>query len=389
MNSIQEMTEPEEYFLIGQDDPRLSIYLRYQLFKALEDFAKRETQREQVGLLVGRVSESEGERFLLVEDAIEAPLGDEKSGRFEETMWKRARRIASARHPNRSVVGWFHTHLDPDVAMTEEEKAVHKRHFPEEEHLLYVLSSKGQDRNFFFREEGEMVPAAGFRIYGKKPANTDNEEIVPVSGARAGVNQVPASLEQQNRHLERNIEKLQKKMEKPPVTWKDILIVALLVLNTALILFRPNPPVQVDTSALERGQSELSAQVGSVRNRIEKLEGRLSEFAALDEQLKMAAGLEEIDGVDLTTDSPTMPDESTTAPVQPVNPGLAGGAGVIKLYEVVAGDTLSGLVMKFYPDSPEGTFRAFAEFNRLKGPDFAIFPGDTLKVPALEALRAR
>lgn len=55
MNSIQEMTEPEEYFLIGQDDPRLSIYLRYQLFKALEDFAKRETQREQVGLLVGRV----------------------------------------------------------------------------------------------------------------------------------------------------------------------------------------------------------------------------------------------------------------------------------------------------------------------------------------------
>ena len=59
-----ELREPEEYFLIGQDDPRLPIYLRYQLFRALEDFAKRE-QREQVGLIVGRVSEdSDGLAFL-------------------------------------------------------------------------------------------------------------------------------------------------------------------------------------------------------------------------------------------------------------------------------------------------------------------------------------
>ena len=48
-----ETTEPDEYFLVGQDDSRLNIYLRYQLFKALEDFAKRESHREQVGLLVG------------------------------------------------------------------------------------------------------------------------------------------------------------------------------------------------------------------------------------------------------------------------------------------------------------------------------------------------
>ena len=90
-----ETTEPDEYFLVGQDDSCLNIYLRYQLFKALEDFAKRESHREQVGLLVGReTTNSEGERFILVEDAIEAPLGDESTGRFEESMWKRARRIA-------------------------------------------------------------------------------------------------------------------------------------------------------------------------------------------------------------------------------------------------------------------------------------------------------
>ena len=142
-----ETAEPDEYFLVGQDDSRLNIYLRYQLFKALEDFAKRESHREQVGLLVGReATNSEGESFILVEDAIEAPLGDENTGRFEEGMWKRARRIAAARHPNRTVVGWFHTHLDSSLDPTEEERTVHKRHFPEESHLLYVVSARADDR---------------------------------------------------------------------------------------------------------------------------------------------------------------------------------------------------------------------------------------------------
>ena len=67
--------------------------------------------------------------------------------------------------------------------------------------------------------------------------------------------------------------------------------------------------------------------------------------------------------------------------------GLSGGGGAIKLYKVKSGDILGVLVDTFYPNAPEGTFSAFAQFNRLKGPDFSIFPGDTLKIPAVEALR--
>ena len=383
-----ETTEPDEYFLIGQDDQRLNVYMRYQLFKALEDYAKRETNSEQVALLVGRKSEN-GEGFLLVEDAIEAPLGDRN--RFEEGMWKRARRIAAARHPNRTVVGWFHTHLDGSIVPTEEEQTVHKRHFPEEHHLLYVVSAKADDRNFFLPLDGKLEAAHGFRIYGKTPANAQ-EDSVP-AGARPGMNTVGTNPEQQGRHLERKLDKIQKRLQQPPVTAKDILIVVLLVVNACLILFRPNPPVTVDTSALERGQSDLSAQVTSIRGRIDKLEGHLSDIRALDEQLKLAAGLEDIDEplepIDDASDpppaQPTTPQTNLASP----SPGLTGGSGVIKLYKVKAGDTLSALVDKFYPDSPTGTTNSFAQFNRLSAPDFAIFPGDTLKVPSIQALRDR
>jgi proteasome lid subunit RPN8/RPN11 len=387
-----ETREPEEYFLIGQDETRLSIYLRYQLFRALEDFAKRE-QREQVGLLVGRLSEEGGSSFVLVEDAIEAPLGDEKTGRFEESLWKRARRIAAARHPNRIIVGWFHTHLTGEVELTEEESTAHKRYFPEDTHLLYVISAQAQDRNFFFRVDGEMKPARGFRIYGKAPVNAaDGDELVSVSGAVHGINSVSANPEQQNRQLERNLEKIQRRLQKPPMAPKDFLIVFLLIVNGLLIWFRPNPPVEVDTSRLERGQSDLSAQVSAVRGRIEKLERRLADVSLLDEQLKLAAGLEDIsdpvDGDDGNPDAQQpkpAPSSSGTAAGDSVK--LTGGAATIKFYQVAQGDILGVLVEKFYPDAPDGTLKAFSRFNRLKGD--AIFPGDTLKIPELEVLRTQ
>lgn len=384
-----ELKEPEEYFLIGQDDQRLAIYLRHPLFKALEDFAKRESQREQVGLLVGRISEnSEGQKFMLVEDAIEAPLGDEATGRFEESLWKRARRIAAARHPNRVVVGWFHTHLDGEMSLTEEERGVHKRFFPEQDHVLYVLSDQAKDRNFFFRQDGEMTAAEGFRIFGKTPANSADEELVGVPDAKSRFNTVGATPEQQSRQVDRSLEKIQKRLANPPMTAKDFLILGLLVANGLLIWFRPNPPVKVDNSALQRGQSELSAQVGAVENRISKLERRLGELALLDEQLKLAAGMEDIDLGDEPDPLAEPVVTATAAPLASANQqDLAGGQAKITLYKVKEGDILGVLVDKFYPDGPAGTMKAFARFNRLKGPNFDIFPGDTLKVPAPEALR--
>ena len=385
--STTKLREPEEYFLIGQDDSRLVVYLRYQLFKALEDFAKRES-KEQVGLLVGRVSETDsGTPFLLVEDAIEAPVGDESTGRFEENLWKRARRIAAARHPSREVVGWFHTHADGELALTDEERMVHKRYFPEDDHLLYVLSGAGQDRNFYFKVDGELVGVSGFRIYGKKPAGSAEMTAPELADARAGVNSVGAAPEQTTRQIERNLDKIQKKLQNPPMTKKDMAIMALLVINALLILFRPNPPVTVDTSTLEREHSDLSAQISSMRGRIERLERHLSDLSLLDEQLKLAAGVDDgsVD-TDLGLDSGNT-DTSTSPVATQDGEALSGGKGVIKLYKVSQGDILGVLVSKFYPDAPAGTLSAFADFNRLKAPDFAIFPGDTLKVPELEALR--
>ena len=395
MSNKTEPKQPDEYFQVGTDDPRLCIYVRYPLFKALDEFAKRDGVREQVGLLVGRASESaKGERFLLVEDAIESPLGDEKSGRLEESLWKRARRIAAARHPNRSVVGWFHTRPEGGLEVTPEETAVHKRFFGEESQVLYLIDGSASDRNFFVTDGDQLQPAAGFNIYGKPSSGQDDfEEDAPDSvESKPRLRAVEASSELQGRHLERTLNKILKAQQKPSLSWKDALIFGLLAVNAALILFRPSPPVQVDTSKLERGQSELSAQVDSVKGRIDKLEKHLGDLSLLDEQLRLAAGMEDIDLGEDSSGTPIKIDPSPSRSPDSVNRDgkgeeLKGGAQAIHLYKVVAGDTLSVLVERNYPEAPAGFTRRFAEFNRLKAPDYPIFPGDTLKLPTKESFQ--
>ncbi len=390
-----EITEPDEFFLVGQNETRQVIYLRYPLFKALDDFATRESHREQVGLLVGRTSQrADGTAYLLVEDAIESPIGDENVGRFDESLWKRARRIAAARHPNRTVVGWFHTVSHGDLNLTTEEQSVHKRFFPEEHQVLYRIDPKAKDRMFYIKESGSLKAASGFCIFGKPSAESVSAEaaVPPVPGAKPTVASVAASPEQQQRYLERSLEKIHRRLQRPPVGPKDIAIMALLVANGLLIWFRPTPKTEVNVQGLERSQAEISAQVTEVRDRIGKLEQHLADLQLLDQQLKLAAGMEEIEGARPEgEESPFPEDESSPlAPTASGTPGLkgdlAGGAGKVTLYKVVANDTLSKITQKFYPEAGPDVTASFARFNRLQAPEFAIFPGDVLKIPDEKAL---
>lgn len=389
-----EVSEPEEYFQVGQTDSRLIIYLRYPLFKALDDFASRESHREQVGLLVGRVGQkADGTAFMLIEDAIESPLGDETTGRFEEGLWKRARRIAAARHPNRSVVGWFHTHSHGEINPTTEETGVHRRFFSEENQVLYRIDSKAKDRMFYIKEGSGLKPASGFSIYGKPSGDSavGVEPTPPVAGARPTVASVQPSPEQQQRYVERTLEKILKRLQRPPINPKDFLVIALLVVNGLLIWFRPSPAAKTENGSLERGQAEISAQVTEVRDRIAKLEQHLADLQLLDQQLKLAAEAESLPETDPELDPDLDPDAVTSTPAAAptANPtpaaaadgGLAGGAGKVQLYKVAQNDTLSGITGKFYPEAGPDITSAFARYNKLKAPEFEIFPGDVLKVP--------
>lgn len=398
-----EVIEPEEYFQVGQQDNRLLIYLRYPLFKALDEFTTKESGREQLGLLVGRFGQRPDKvPFVLIEDAVESTAAGDQFNFLEEGLWKRAGKIAIARHPTREVVGWFHALTGGGAGLTGDEVAVHKRFFLEDHQVLYKIEQKGKDRIFFSKIQGTPSPLSGFCIYGKQPQEADGKgkgeatakslptpKSLPTAKSSGLPPSAAASSEQVLAYLDRSMEKIQRRLQKPPLTPKDVLIIALLMVNAALILFRPSPTAKVDTTGIERNQSEISAQVTEVRERIGKLEQHLADLQLLDQQLKIAAGEEHISGLgdelppgDLGP-SPKAQDIASPNPTPSsgADSALVGGQGQIKLYTVVKNDTLSAIVAKNYPGSGSDLIEDFAQYNRLKGPNYNIFEGDVLKIP--------
>ncbi len=361
------LLEPTEYFQVGQGEDETQIYLGYDLFRALDDFSAKDSQKEQAGLLVGRTGQGDRGPFLIVEDAIELSVGDASTGgRFNQSGWQRARRIAKTRHPQRQVVGWFHSHLGTGLELTSEELELHARQFPEQGQVLYIVDPLKRDRNFYLRSGEHMAASSGFRIFGKETRSVVNP------GLKSEVRSVKPDAQLQEKYLERSLEKIQRRLDRPGLSLKDFAILALLVTNLLLLLWRPTPPVTVDTSELEEGQLGISQQIGSLRGRLERLESHFGDLQILDEEL----ALSEAEAAELEGRKP-----ETSKRAQP----KVGSK--VQLHKVAAGDTLSSICAQYYDDSTPRMVRLLARHNKLKAPHYDIFPGDTLKIPSRSSLQ--
>lgn len=370
--------EPADFFQVGTEETASRrIYLRYPLFRALDDFALRDTSREQAGLLLGRRSEQD--LWLKVEEALDVGL-EEGATRFSERSWQRARRVARHRHPGLEVVGWFHTHPGSGVDLSSEETSLHRELFKEPWQVLYAVDPVLRERAFHVWRDAEPVRASGFRIYGKE------EEPMKVADRE------PARPDEhlRERYVERSLGKLQRLVRHPPIRVVDYLLIALLVLNLLVLLFRPAPPVQLDDKELLASQAQLTSDVEDLASRMKKLEEHLAAIRMLDAEL----GLGGETAASETPQSPEPPvpatDPSPRPQARPASPAPnASTPGArIRLHKVQQGDTLSRITEKYYGTADPKVADALGRYNRLKAPSFDIWPGDTLKIPPRSALKS-
>ncbi|MBT9587412.1 LysM peptidoglycan-binding domain-containing protein [bacterium] len=360
--------EPLDFFEVGSEEPGLRIYLRYDLFRALDEYAVRDTSRELAALLVGQIHESGQGNCIVVEDAIEIGVGDEREGRFSPRVWQHARRVARTRYVNKVIVGWYHTHPGTGLDLSQEEREVHKSFFPEAWQVMYVVDPVSRDRNFYRSQESRLSGVRGFRIFGKEAAALREKPAVTGQAPAAPPRNEEALRE---RYLERSLEKILRSQRRPPSRPVDLLIVGLLVANLLAILLRPAPTAKVDLSPLATPIQRVAVQVSGMTKRLDKLEKHLADLQVLDEQL---AGP--------TPDVSATPGESSS----PVALGKAppDGSKEIVEHRVKEGDTLSLIAEQYYGSAGSSLVGALAKYNKLRGNE--IFPGDTLKIPARDHL---
>ncbi len=363
----REVLEPTEFFQVGKEGEGLRVYLHYRLFRALDDFAVRDTSSEQSGLLVGSVHWDGESGFVLVEDAIE--MGSYEG---EEVLSARglqyAERIAKSRYKGKQIVGWFHTHPGCGLELTEREIDVHSEFFTEPWQVVYIVDAVAKDRNFHCWREGKLMAASGFRIYGKESAVNMDE---PSRLSKA----VTTDERLRERYLERSLDKIQRMLRRPAVQVKDIVIIALLLVNLVLILVRPGGRDMSLSAAGLSGQREMSQKLDAIQVRIDRLEKHLAALEVLDQEISLESSTgKKNDGQTVSTDAVAV-DNNEVA-----DSGSVVGRAV-RLYRVQEGDTLSTIAERYYKSSAPKLVAALGKYNRLQGPNYAIYPGQTVKIP--------
>ena len=353
--------EPLDVMKVGKEEAGcLRIYLHYQMFRSLDDFARQNTSSERAALLLG--SRPKDQSWIRIEEMVDLEVVGED---YPESAWRSASEKASKLYPGKSVVGWFHSHPNGSLALTDKEAEIHNKYFPKAYQVIYISDPVVGKRIFHFRKNGKLQMSGGFSIYGKPEKASALNEREP-SRPEEYMNE---------RYLERSVEKLQRMIKNPTVRPVDYVILVLAALCLVMQLLRPAPTVKVDQRDIIANQSALADRLEEVDKHLKSLEGSLEASGLIDKDLKVEPAGSEEKTEDGGKSVQTKPAESTGR--------IAASGDKIIIHTVKSGETISSIAQKYYATSDAKVCRELGKFNKLPGPGYDyIIPGDKLKVPS-------
>ncbi|MBQ7501850.1 LysM peptidoglycan-binding domain-containing protein [bacterium] len=353
--------EPLDVMKVGREEPGcMRIYLHYQMFRNLDDFALHNTSSERAALLLG--SRPKDQSWIRIEEKIDL---EAVNGEYPESVWRTASEKASKLFPGKSVVGWFHSHPNASLALTEKEAEIQNKYFVKAYQVIYISDPVVGKRGFYFRKNGKLQMSGGFNIYGKP-------EKVSVLNERE-----PSRPEEymNERYLERSVEKLQRMIKNPAIRPIDYVILVIAALCLVMQLLRPAPTVKVDQRDIIANQSAMAERIEEVDKHVKSLEGALEASGIIDRDLKVEPA-----GSDEKADDDSKAGQSKSAES---SGRIAASGDKIIIHTVKSGETISSIAQKYYATSDAKVCRELGKFNKLPGPGYDyIVPGDKLKVPS-------
>ncbi len=156
---------------IAPDDVR--IYIRQDVFNALEEYAASDTSTELGTILIGDMCREHGGLHVIISDYIEAKYTDASASTltFTHETWDYVNREKEERFPDKKIVGWQHTHPGYGIFLSNYDMFIQENFFDLPFQVAYVIDPKQQIRGFFQWKNSKVEKADGFYVYdevGKK-----------------------------------------------------------------------------------------------------------------------------------------------------------------------------------------------------------------------------
>lgn len=122
--------------------------------ETIQNHARRDLSVEIGGVLVGRWEKDSNGPFVAVRNAICSELAASGAGEltFTHDAWAEIHRVMDADHPDANIVGWYHTHPDFGIFLSERDQFIHEHFFSDPGQIAYVVDPvRGQEGVFVWR----------------------------------------------------------------------------------------------------------------------------------------------------------------------------------------------------------------------------------------------
>lgn len=162
------MQLPCNFLTIGEiENDDVKVYIKQDVYKALEKYASSDTTRELGTIILGDYSEKLGKMHAIISDFIYAKYTDASASTltFTHETWDYIHKEHDANYPDKKIVGWQHTHPGYGIFLSNYDMFIQENFFNIPFQVAYVIDPVQHLRGFFQWKNGKVEKLKGFYIY--------------------------------------------------------------------------------------------------------------------------------------------------------------------------------------------------------------------------------
>lgn len=161
-----------------RDNPR--VFFSIEAWLAVWRHALEKNDREIGGILAGETYLDKGVVHLDITEALEAKHTLESSAdlTFTHETWNELLQELDAGHPDKRIVGWYHSHPGLGVFLSEQDRFIHENFFTEPFHVALVVDPAAKTLKLFQRTKNKYLETAHIYVYFNRDDGRQMERVV-------------------------------------------------------------------------------------------------------------------------------------------------------------------------------------------------------------------
>lgn len=150
---------------IERDD--VKVYIKQDVYKALEQYALVDTDHERGTILVGSYYLELGNNNVIISNYIEARYTEASASTltFTHETWDYVSKEHELLYNDKKIVGWQHTHPNYGIFLSNYDLFIHENFFNLPFQIAYVIDPIQNLRGFFQWKNGKIEKLKGYYIY--------------------------------------------------------------------------------------------------------------------------------------------------------------------------------------------------------------------------------